>query len=185
MEGRAKGLYAGAEGPQEVSEGLSKAADAHVLYAGLRLPELINLAPTDINFRTGRIHVHGKDGYRTKTGRARTVEIHPRIEVHLRAALKKSAGEKYLFGGAARFNPKSVSRAIRLVIDGAGLDGIPPYSLRHTFITGLLRAGANIREVDGQGRAFQDYDDDAIPPRHSVEGFPGKKDKVQGLRKGP
>lgn len=115
------------------------------LYAGLRPTELINLRPADINLKIGKIFVQGKDDVRTKTGGVRSIEIHPKLIVYIESCLKK--GGKYLFGGEARIDPKSVSRAIRRVMEGAGLVGVTPYSLRHTFITGLLRSGADLREA--------------------------------------
>ena len=115
------------------------------LYAGLRPTELINLTPKDVNLAIGKITVQGKPGVRTKTGRARAIEIHPKILVFIESALRK--GGPYVFGGEKRITPDSVSRAIRKVIEDAGREGLTPYSLRHTFITALLRSGADIREV--------------------------------------
>ncbi len=118
------------------------------LYAGLRPTEIINLTPKDVNLKIGKITVQGKDGVRTKTGRARTVEIHPKLVVYLESCLRR--GGKYVFGGDERLNPDSVSRAIRKVIEDTGRKGLTPYSLRHTFITALLRSGADIREVQAR-----------------------------------
>lgn len=115
------------------------------LYAGLRPTELINLTPKDVNLAIGKIIVQGKDGVRTKTGRARSIEIHPKLQVFIESALKK--GGAYVFGGDRKITPDSVSRAVRQVIEEAGREGLTPYSLRHTFITALLRSGADIREV--------------------------------------
>lgn len=84
-----------------------------------------------------------KVGYKTKTGSARSVVVNPRLEVQLRAALRK--GGTYLFGGHIKIHPDSVSREISRVIKKAGLTGLVPYSLRHSFITYLLSApGASI-----------------------------------------
>lgn len=148
-------LYAAMKGHRRFLRGYLRPLVMTYLYAGLRPTEIINLRPQDVNLGIGRITVQGKDGVRTKTGRVRTVEIHPRLEVYLRACLRR--GGKYIFGGEDRFLSNSVGRAIRNVLDDArkilakkglnGLEGATPYSLRHTFITQLLRAGADIREV--------------------------------------
>lgn len=115
------------------------------LYAGLRPTELINLTPKDVNLAIGKITVQGKPGVRTKTGRARSIEIHPKLLVYIESSLRKGGG--YVFGGERKITPDSVSRALRQVIDETGREGLTPYSLRHTFITALLRSGADIREV--------------------------------------
>lgn len=115
------------------------------LYAGLRPTELINLTPKDVNLAIGKITVQGKPGVRTKTGRARSIEIHPKLLVFIESTLRR--GGPYVFGGARKITPDSVSRALRQVIDETGREELTPYSLRHTFITALLRSGADIREV--------------------------------------
>lgn len=115
------------------------------LYAGLRPTELVNLTPKDVNLAIGKISIEGKPGVRTKTGRARSIEIHPKIMVYINSALNRKG--RYVFGGERKILPDSVSRAIKKVIDDSGCEGLTPYSLRHTFITALLRSGADIREV--------------------------------------
>ncbi|MEE8574576.1 MAG: site-specific integrase [Thermodesulfobacteriota bacterium] len=115
------------------------------LYAGLRPSELVSLTPEDIDLKTGKIYVQGKENYRTKTGAARSIDIHPKLRVHIEGCIRK--GGIYIFGGNNQILSDSVSRAIREVRDEAGIKGITAYSLRHSFITGLLKAGADIRYV--------------------------------------
>ncbi|MBI5236398.1 MAG: site-specific integrase [Deltaproteobacteria bacterium] len=109
------------------------------LYAGLRPSELVRLTHSDI--KAGKILIQGA----TKTGRARSVEIHPRLMPHISACLRKNG--KYLFGGDVQLRPETIGLTLRRVISDAGLEEVTPYSLRHTFITGLLRAGADLRYV--------------------------------------
>lgn len=109
------------------------------LYAGLRPSETIRLTTADINFDAGKIHVQGP----TKTGYARSVDIHPELKPWLEKALKGAKPGARLF----KCDVNSLGRAIRKVIRAAGLTGITPYSLRHSFITYLLRAGADLRKT--------------------------------------
>ena len=109
------------------------------LYAGLRPSEILRLRPDDINFQAEKIHIQG----RTKTGLARSVDIHPVLRPYLDETLKATKKGERLF----TCEVNSLGREIRRVIAKAGLKGIKPYSLRHTFVTYLLRAGADLRKT--------------------------------------
>src|SRR3990170_1888654 len=107
------------------------------LYAGLRPSEIIRLTAKDI--RAGKIMIHGE----TKTGMLRSIEIHPKLNVYIQACLRR--GGKYLCGGNSQLIPQSISRAIRHILRKIEIDGATPYSLRHTFVTNLLRASNDLR----------------------------------------
>jgi len=107
------------------------------LYAGLRPSEIIRLTAQDI--RAGKIMIHGE----TKTGMLRSIEIHPKLDVYIQACLRQ--GGKYLCGGDNQLVPQSISRAIRHILRKIEIDGATPYSLRHTFVTNLLRASNDLR----------------------------------------
>ncbi len=109
------------------------------LYAGLRPSELARLTPRDI--KAGKILIQGA----TKTGRPRSVEIHPKLAPHINACLRK--GGEFLFGGDTQLRPETIGMTLRRILSEAKITGVSPYSLRHTFITGLLRAGADLRYV--------------------------------------
>ncbi len=115
------------------------------LYTGARPSEVVSLTRKDVNLDAGRIHIQAKDGYTTKTGKARSLDIHPKLAVHLRVCLRK--GGKYLFGGDRAQLSKSFIRLLRMTMKEAELDGVTPYSLRHTFITRLLKTGAGLPYV--------------------------------------
>lgn len=109
------------------------------LYAGLRPSEIVRLTREDINAGAGKIHIQG----RTKTGRARSVDIHPELLPLLDERLRTAKKGERLFP----YNVNSLGREVRKVITDAGLKGITPYSLRHSFVTYLLRAGADLRQT--------------------------------------
>jgi len=115
------------------------------LYAGLRPSEIIRLTAQDI--RAGKIMIHGE----TKTGMLRSIEIHPKLNVYISTCLLRlsavpaqAGGGKYLCGGNNQLVPQSISRAIRHILRKIEIDGTP-YSLRHTFVTNLLRASNDLR----------------------------------------
>ena len=102
------------------------------LYAGMRPSEIIRLKPSDVRLDIQKIHVQGE----TKTGEDRSIDIHPELMSILKSLLKKAKGD-YLFG--KKLLGPSLSRAIRKTMRSAGLSGITPYSLRHSFISYLLK----------------------------------------------
>lgn len=114
------------------------------LYAGLRPSELVRLEPADVSLHAGKIYVHGG----TKTDEPRSVDISPRLLVHLEACLRK--GGKYLFGGDESIHPNSVGREIRRTMRSAGLEDTKPYSLRHSFASYLLSTSGDLRYVMDQ-----------------------------------
>lgn len=109
------------------------------LYAGLRPSEIIRLKADDINLQAEKIHIQGA----TKTGYARSVDIHPEIRALIEEALSGAKRGERLF----LCDVNSLGREIRQLIKAAGLRGIKPYSLRHSFITYLLRGGADLRKT--------------------------------------
>lgn len=131
---------------KELLRGYIKPLTLTYLYAGLRPSELIHLTPADVDLRIGKIKIQAKDGYKTKTGKARSVDIHSELKPHLKK-LKKDTKAAWLFGGDRRFCSDSVSRAIRNIMAEAGIKDVTPYCLRHSFISYLLEAGASLREV--------------------------------------
>lgn len=107
------------------------------LYAGLRPSEIIRLTSKDI--KVGKILIHGA----TKTGMLRSIEIHPKLNIYISSCLRRAG--KYLCGGDRQLISQSISRAIRHILRKTALDGATPYSLRHTFVTNLLRTSGDLR----------------------------------------
>lgn len=117
------------------------------LYAGLRRQELLRLYKSNVNLKGGYIRVE-----KTKNNKERIVQIHPVLESVIEAILRRNGENKgkYLFGGLDMpcLRPHSVTRAFFRFCRNANLpDGITLHSLRHTFITYLLKAGNDLKSV--------------------------------------
>lgn len=127
-----------------------------LLYAsGLRVSELVGLNLTDIDFENQTLRVRGK---------GRKVRIVP-FGVHAKTALQiylGVRGELLFEAEAEKIDPNAVffnyqgtritTRSVGRMLDKylkmcADLHHISPHSLRHSFATHLLDAGADLRAI--------------------------------------
>lgn len=131
--------------------GLRDRAILEVMYsAGLRVRELVGLDDADLDLRGGTVRVRGK-GRRERLG---IVGTHARraLESWLAARPRAPAGSRTtpLFTNrfGTRLSVRGVGRLLEKHLLTAGLAGrASPHTLRHSFATHLLDAGADIRSV--------------------------------------
>lgn len=125
-----------------------------LLYgSGLRLAEIQGLDLTDLDLVTEQVKVRGK-GRKERivpiTGAAITAirRYEPRRDEAAGKA-KGAARRALLFNSSGgRFSRSGIQRAIHRILDGAGRgDDLSVHSLRHTFATHLLDAGADLMAV--------------------------------------
>ncbi len=124
---------------------------------GLRVSELVGLNKDDVNLNSGEFTVIGKGR------KARTVYLSPSAinwlkrylatrsdeynPLFLRYSGKKMESEDYE-GNSLRLTVRSVQRLIKKYTQRAGISvDATPHTLRHTFATGLLYEGADLRSV--------------------------------------
>ncbi len=124
---------------------------------GLRVSELSNLDKNDINLNTGEFTVIGKGK------KARIVYLSPSAIVWLKRYLAtrhdeysplfirysgKRMEEQDFDGDSLRLTPRSVQRLVKKYVTRGGIAvDATPHTLRHTFATGLLQEGADLRSV--------------------------------------
>lgn len=131
--------------------GLRDRAILELMYsAGLRVRELVGLDDTDLDLRGGTVRVRGK-GRRERLG---IVGTHARraLEAWLAARPRMASGSRTspLFTNrfGTRLSVRGVGRLLEKHLLTAGLAGrASPHTLRHSFATHLLDAGADIRSV--------------------------------------
>ena len=144
-----KKLLAAAKNEKALFCGLAYPVIMTYLYTGMRRSELIYLEVEDVNIRTRKITIQStleKDGYLTKTGKARVVGIAKALKPVLSLCTQK---DRYFFGGSKPFMSRDgVTGAFRALREKAKLPpGITLHCLRHTYITHLLEKGVNPRLV--------------------------------------
>jgi integrase/recombinase XerC len=135
------------ETPSE-REGLRDCAILELLYSsGLRVSELVGLNLNHLDLDLGIVKVMGKGR------KERIVPVGTKAVESLKAFLDERRllkGEEPLFinsvGG--RLTARTVGRLIKKYSKHSGIyRKVSPHSLRHTFATHLLDAGADIREI--------------------------------------
>lgn len=132
--------------------GIRDLAWLELLYAsGLRISELVGIDLDDIELRARLVKVHGKGS------KQRIVPFGSKAEKALRefVAIRNdlvpaSCEEKALFVNyrGARITTRSVRRLFDNYLRKASLRaGISPHTMRHSFATHLLNAGADLRGI--------------------------------------
>ncbi|NCG21108.1 MAG: tyrosine-type recombinase/integrase [Rhodobacterales bacterium] len=118
-----------------------------LLYgAGLRVGEASGLDRQDIDLVNGVVNVRNGKG-----GKDRRVPIGPpavtALTKHFGTVEDESGGPVFRNKRGGRLSPRSMRRVIADAGVRAGAPGLHPHSLRHSFATHLLDAGADLRGI--------------------------------------
>jgi len=135
----------------DAASNLSHRAMLMTLYStGLRRAEMVRLKVSDIDSQRMVMHVHQGKG-----SKDRDVPLSPKLLETLREYWRWRKPRTYLFpAGAANrdksapLTPKAVWHACRKAAVQAGIQKpISPHTLRHSYATHLLEAGADLRTI--------------------------------------
>lgn len=128
--------------------GLRDRACLELLYgSGLRISELVGIDIDDVELRARLVKVRGKGS------KERIVPFGSKAEAAIRAwlAVRQPAdGETALFVNyrGDRITARSVRRHFDRYVRNAALKaGVSPHTMRHSFATHLLNAGADLRAI--------------------------------------
>jgi len=130
----------------ETPLGIRDRAWLELMYAsGLRISELVGIDIDDIELRARLVKVRGKGA------KERIVPFGSKAEQTIREYLKvRSSNDDALFVNyrGERITTRSVRRLFNGYVRGASLRaGVSPHTLRHSFATHLLNAGADLRAI--------------------------------------
>lgn len=122
--------------------------------AGLRISELVNLDLDDVDLDQGSVLIRsGKGGKsrRVPIGRAARAALGDYVTTVRPQLAKKSSqagGAIFLNARGRRLSRQGCWKILRRYAESAGLDDrVSPHTLRHSFATHMLDAGADIRVV--------------------------------------
>jgi integrase/recombinase XerC len=119
--------------------------------SGLRLSELAGLDLADLDLLSDQVKVRGKGRKeRIVPVGSRAVQVLRRYLERRREFAGARPGDRRavfvnLRGG--RLSPRSIQRSMHRLFEGINVDGMRVHSLRHTFATHMLDAGADLRAV--------------------------------------
>jgi integrase/recombinase XerD len=123
-----------------------------VLYGcGLRISELINLKPSDIEFEAGFVRITGKGNKQrlVPIGTYARDAVSNYLEDRYRKEKGATAAEHlFLNRFGKRFSRTGVWQIVKKYVGRAGITRrVTPHTLRHSFATHLLEGGADLRVV--------------------------------------
>ncbi len=133
--------------------GVRDQAWLELLYAsGLRVGELVGIDLDDLELRGKLVKVHGKGSKEriVPFGKKAAAAITAYLEVRKNLAKESESEENPLW--LNHRGERITARSIRRLLDGYVRDaslraGISPHTLRHSFATHLLNAGADLRAI--------------------------------------
>jgi integrase/recombinase XerD len=131
-------------------EGVRDRAMIEVLYAtGLRVSELVGLTKSSVDIDAGVLFCTGKGSKqrRVPVGRSAVTWLQ-RYEAARRALLAGRESPRLFVGYLGRpITRQTFYKTLAAHAERAGLDGVTPHVLRHSFATHLLEHGADTRSV--------------------------------------
>jgi integrase/recombinase XerC len=134
--------------PQMEKNELRDRAILELLYSsGLRVSELVGLNLNQLDLDLGIVKVMGKGR------KERIVPVGSKAAESLKAYVENRAGHSeggpiFLNSKGERLTARSVGRLLKKYTKRSGIfKRISPHTLRHSFATHLLDAGADIREI--------------------------------------
>jgi integrase/recombinase XerC len=118
---------------------------------GIRLSELSGMNLADLDLLSDQVKVRGKGRKERIVPVGSRAVLALRRYLNLREAVVARPGSDrravFVSARGKRLAARSIQRIVHRMFDGIGGDGLRVHSLRHTFATHMLDAGADLRAV--------------------------------------
>jgi integrase/recombinase XerD len=129
-------------------EGVRDRAMMELMYAaGLRVSELITLKQTEIDLHTGVITCHGKGSKERRVPVGKSAIHWLQQYESIKAGYGRSAYRNLFLHRGKPLTRQLAWATIKRHAASAGIAGVSPHTLRHSFATHLLQHGADSRSV--------------------------------------
>lgn len=116
---------------------------ALLYYGGMRLGEILYLRWEDVDFKREAIHIK-----KAKGDKDRVIFLHGKLKQIFEENGIKREGIALLSERGFKYNERSVQQIVKNAACKAGINKkVTPHTLRHSFATHLLEAGADIRHI--------------------------------------
>jgi integrase/recombinase XerC len=118
---------------------------------GIRLSELCGINLEDLDLLSDQVKVRGK-GRKERivpVGSRAVLALRRYLNLRESAVARPRTDRRAVFVSRVgrRLGPRRVQRIVHAMLEGIGTDGLRVHSLRHTFATHMLDAGADLRAV--------------------------------------
>ena len=128
--------------------GIRDRAVLEVMYAtGLRVSEMVNLKHADIDLLTGLVRCHGKGNKERSVPLGKSAIHWLQQYTTVKASFGKTSYPNVFLHRGRPFTRQLAWSMIRQHAERAGIKGVSPHTLRHSFATHLLQHGADSRSV--------------------------------------
>ena len=129
-------------------EGIRDRAVLEIMYAtGLRVSELVNLKPDDLDLMTGLVRCHGKGNKERRVPLGKSAIHWLQQYAAVKAGYGKQSSPSVFLHRGRPFTRQLAWSMIKHHAEKVGIKNVSPHTLRHSFATHLIQHGADSRSV--------------------------------------